>query len=103
MEVFNMVRELNLEEYSIIAIIGDDATFQEAVNGVLQREDKRKLPFAFIPNTPESDICWCLGIMSLDHALDFIVKGEAIPIDTTRVLLDADNESSLPTDPVERY
>jgi len=41
--------------------------------------------------------------MSLDHALDYIVKGECLPIDTTRVLLDHDNENNLSTDPEERY
>lgn len=95
MEIYNKVKDLNLDMYSIIAIAGDDGTFQEAVNGMLARTDEKKLPVAFIPNTTESDICFSLGIMDQDLALDFIVKAECIPIDTVRVLIDTDSPGEL--------
>ena len=92
MSTFNSVKETEIHLFSAICVVGDDDTFQEAVNGMLAREDGEKLPLAFIPNGIESDICYSMGINSLDEALDHIIKAEAIPIDTTRVLLDHDLE-----------
>ena len=50
------------------------------------------MPLSFIPNGCESDICLSLGVADMDNALDYVCKAECIPIDTTRVLIDADNE-----------
>ena len=103
-EVLNMVKgDVDFEAISAIAIIGDDGTFQEVINGMMLREDKKKVPVAFVPTCADSDISWSLGIMGTDQALDLIVKKECIPIDTTRVLIDQENEANLPEDPVERY
>ena len=96
LDTFNFAKDLDTEKYSVVVAIGDDATFHEVVNGMLAREDKAKLPVAIIPTTTESDLCLSLGISSMDHALDFLVKGEATPMDTTRVLLDHDREDTLP-------
>ena len=100
-EVYDMTLELDLEKYSTIAVAGDDATFQEAMNGMLARPDQKKLPMALLPNGAESDICKSLGIETLDVALDYIVKQECIPIDTVRVLIDADNTAEV--DPADMY
>ena len=62
---------------------------------MLARTDEKKLPVALLPNGGESDICFSLGIMSLDEALDTIVKAECIPIDTVRVLIDKDSPTEL--------
>ena len=103
MEIYNLTKELEIEKYSTIAVAGDDGTFQEAINGMLARTDEKKLPVALLPNGCESDICTSLGIMSLDEALDTIVKAECIPIDTVRVLIDKDSPTDLlPEDEYEK-
>jgi len=104
MEAYKLIKNMeNLSDYNLICVAGDDNTFQEVVNGMLIREDGVKLPLGFLPNECQSDILAALGIMSLELALDNIVKAECIGIDTTRVLLDHDNEASLPEDVEERY
>ena len=100
-EVYDMTLELDLEKYSTIAVAGDDATFQEAMNGMLARPDGKKLPLALLPNGADSDICKSLGIETLDVALDYIVKSDCIPIDTVRVLIDADKTEEV--DPADMY
>ena len=67
------------------------------VDVCLQRADKVKIPVAFMPNGSGNDLCSALGIChSLDIALNFIVKGECIKIDTIRVLADHESEDTLP-------
>ena len=70
---------------------------------MLSREDKKKVPIGLIPNGNESDICKSLGIMDIDIALGNIVRAQAVPMDTTRVLIDCDEPDYLPNDVEERY
>ena len=65
--------------------VGGDGTYHDVVNGMLTREDDARLPIAFIPNGSSNDLCSSLGILSIDHALEFIINGEAVKIDTVRV------------------
>ena len=65
---------------------------------MLAREDKKRLPIGLIPTGQSNDTARSLGIPLDDvvKAIDHIKKGEAIAVDTTRVLLDHDSESSVP-------
>ena len=85
-----------MDKYSVMCAAGGDGTYNEVINGMLAREDKRKIPVALIPNGSGNDLCRSVGIWSLDHALDYICKGECIPLDSIRVLLDHESEDSLP-------
>jgi len=68
------------------------------VNGMLARPDKKRLPVGLIPTGTSNDMARSLGLQAggLELAINYIAKGEAIPVDTTRVLLDHDSESYLP-------
>lgn len=68
----------------------------EVVNGLLHRKDKKRLPVAFIPNGSGNDLCVSLKITDLDVALDYIVKGEIIKIDTVKHLIDYEKEEDIP-------
>ncbi len=59
------------------------------------REDKKKVPLAFIPNGSGNDTCKSIGIYSIDQALDYIRKGDLVKIDLNRVLVDSDNFEEL--------
>ncbi len=69
---------------------GGDGTYHEVVNGMLARNDGLKIPIGMIPNGSGNDTCTSIGILTLDNALDYIVKGELIPLDTVRILIDYD-------------
>ena len=68
--------------------MGGDGTFHEVVNGMLHRDDKKRIPFAFIPNGTGNDAARALSVIDVNIALDYIVKGDVVKIDLTRVLLD---------------
>jgi len=89
---------LEIDNYSALIAIGGDGTFNQMVNGMIAREDKKKLPVGLIPTGQSNDVARSLGFSSemLITAIDNIAKGEAIPVDTTRVILDNDSEATLP-------
>ena len=68
------------------------------VNGMLARSDKERIPVGLIPTGQSNDMARSLGLSAerIASAIDNIAKGEAIAVDTTRVLLDHDSESTLP-------
>ena len=95
-DTFRYARDLDMDKYSVLCAAGGDGTYHEVINGMLARDDKRKIPMCFLPNGSGNDLCNSLGIWSLDHALDYICKDECIPIDTVRVLLDHETEDTIP-------
>ena len=101
-DTFRFARDLDIDKYSVLCATGGDGTYHEVINGMLSRKDGKKIPIALIPNGSGNDLSNCLGIWSLDHALDYICSGEAIPLDSCRVLLDHKTEETLP-EGEERY
>lgn len=68
--------------------VGGDGTYHEVVNGMLHRFDMQKIPVAFIPNGSGNDTLRSLSVFDVNQALDYIVKGDIIKLDLTRILLD---------------
>ena len=95
-DTFRYTKDLDIDKYSVLCAAGGDGTYHEVINGMLAREDKRKIPIAVIPNGSGNDLCSSIGIWTLDHALDYIVKGECIALDTIRCLYDHETEDSVP-------
>lgn len=48
----------------MLVACGGDGTCHEVVNGMMMRDDKKKIPIGFIPNGSGDDLCSSLGIMS---------------------------------------
>ena len=92
LSAFNKVKTCDLSNYSTIILIGGDGTLHEGVNGMLMREDKLKVPVAFVPSGTGNDTCSCLNIKSVNDALESIKKGQTIGIDVIKVLVDYENE-----------
>lgn len=65
---------------------------------MLARPDKKRLPIGIIPTGQSNDLARSFGLTSemIANAIANIVRGEAIAVDTTRVLIDNDSESYLP-------
>lgn len=96
MDTYNFAKDLDLTKYSVLCCCGGDGTYHETVNGMLNRDDKLKIPVAFLPNGSGNDLCNALGIMSLEIGLNYLVKGHCIKMDTVRVLADHEDEENLP-------
>jgi Diacylglycerol kinase catalytic domain len=87
---------LDMDKYSALIAVGGDGTYHEVVNGMLHRGDKRRLPVGFIPNGSGNDTLRAYNVTTIDLALDYIVKGDLLKVDLTRVLLDYDSEADIP-------
>jgi diacylglycerol kinase family enzyme len=53
----------------------------EVVNGLMYREDGRRLPVAFIPNGTGNDTLFNFGVTTVEEAFAFILKGNVIKMD----------------------
>jgi diacylglycerol kinase family enzyme len=96
---FRLANEvLDLNEYGAIIIAGGDGTVSEVINGMLAREDGKSVPIGIVPTGQNNDIARSLGITDMEIAMNYITNSEAIGIDTTRVLLDCDDEANLAKD-----
>ena len=96
MDTYNFAKDLDLSKYSVLCCCGGDGSYHEVVNGLLNREDKVKIPVAFMPNGSGNDLCRALGSDNLENALNYLVKGECIKMDTVKVLMDHEDEETLP-------
>ena len=78
--------------------MGGDGTFNQMINGMLARADKKRLPVGLIPTGQANDFARSVGLSvdAIEAAIDGIAKGEAIAVDTIRLLIDNDSESTLP-------
>jgi len=95
LDPYRKVFELDMDTFSALIAVGGDGTFNQVVNGMLARPDKKRLPVGLIPTGQSNDMARSLGLPSgsIDLALSYIAKGEVIGVDTTRVLLDHETES----------
>lgn len=93
---WELAHELEMDKYSALVAVGGDGTYHEVVNGMLHRKDGRQLPVAFIPNGSGNDTLRGLDVFDLDKALDYIIKGDIIKIDSTKLLIDYENAGDVP-------
>ncbi len=89
---------LEIDNYSAIVAVGGDGTYHEVVNGVLFREDKKKIPFGFIPNGSANDTNSSFGCLNIETAIDYIIKGDTIKMDIVKIMLDHEKEEDITLD-----
>lgn len=95
---WKLAEEADLDKYSILVAVGGDGTYHEVVNGMLHRADKKRIPVAFIPNGSGNDTLRSFGVFDVAKALDYLVKGDIIKVDVTKVLIDYESEDQIPAD-----
>jgi diacylglycerol kinase family enzyme len=59
------------------------------------RQDKKKIPVAFIPNGSGNDTCKSIGVSTIEEALKYIEKGDLLKVDLNRVYIDANTFEEL--------
>lgn len=62
---------------------------------MLHREDKRRLPIAFIPNGKSNNLCKSFSISDIDRALDYVVAGHIIKMDVMKLTIDHEDEEEI--------
>lgn len=91
MDGWKIAQTISAEETSALIAVGGDGTLHEVVNGMMFRQDKKRIPIAFVPNGSGNDTCKSLGIDSIDRALEYIQKGDLVKIDLNRVHVDSES------------
>ena len=89
-------KEIDFSEFSALIAVGGDGTLHEVINGMMMREDGKKLPIALVPNGSGNDLVGSLGCKDLDMAIDWIIKGDVIKMDLNKMLIDADSRDDIP-------
>ena len=80
-------QELDLEEVCGLCQIGGDGTFHELVNGLLSREDGKKVPLGYIPGGTGNSFMYDLECLEPLEAIKRIIKGETKQIDVVEVMM----------------
>ena len=81
----DIVRTCNYNDYSSICAVGGDGTLNEILNGMLTRDDERKIPIGMIPGGTGNSFMKSLGSLDLAKALMDIIKNEPSLVDVIKV------------------
>ena len=92
---WEIAETIDLDKYSALVAVGGDGTYHEVVNGMLHRPDKKRIPIGFIPNGSGNDTLRSLWVTDPAKALDYMVKGDLLTVDLTRVMFDFDSDEEL--------
>lgn len=86
-----------IEQFSALFLVGGDGTIHEGLNGLMRRQDKKRIPVGLLPNGTGDDFCGSLGLNINDtlNALKLALKGDVIKIDIIKILIDHESEEEL--------
>jgi diacylglycerol kinase family enzyme len=95
-QTFEIANTFDIDQYSALAVSGGDGSIHEVLNGMFYRQDKKRIPVAFIPNGSGNDMCAGLMLRDVNRALDYLVKGDMIKIDCMKINLDYERYEDIP-------
>lgn len=75
---FELIQKADLSKYDGIVCVGGDGTFSEIVNGLLKREDWKKvckIPIGIIPAGTSNGMATSLGFVDMKTAIYAIARG----------------------------
>ncbi|MCA9261021.1 MAG: hypothetical protein KDA61_17520, partial [Planctomycetales bacterium] len=71
--------------YDLIGVVGGDGTVHEAVNGMLERSDGRRVPLGLLPTGTGNTVHADLGCAELNTSVRWIVEETTMEIDVAEV------------------
>ena len=69
MDALNFVKDMDIDKYSAVYAVGGDGIIHEVVNGIMRRQDKKKIPLGFIPNGSGNDTVGGIQVDNIKEAL----------------------------------
>tara|TARA_A100001037_G_scaffold45214_1_gene36344 strand:+ start:1035 stop:1925 length:891 start_codon:yes stop_codon:yes gene_type:complete len=90
-----IIQTLNLSDYEGILIVGGDGSFHEIVNGMLKRNDDKRIPIGIIPAGTGNSFLLDLNITNTATALDNIIKGKTKKIDLLKITYEKELKYSI--------
>ena len=95
MDAFEKARKCDIDQYAALGSVGGDGIHFEVFNGMLKRDDKKKIPLWMIPNGSGNATCRNYNNGSIDDSTSAIKKGDVIKTDIIKVLLDYESEADI--------
>lgn len=80
-----IVLNYNFDSLHCICIIGGDGSFHEAINGMLNRKDQKKIPLALIPSGSGNSLCRDLDLLDPLKATKNIINQNKMKIDILKI------------------
>ena len=80
-----LANQLNINEYDGFIGIGGDGTLHEIVNGLLTRNDQKKIPIGIIPGGSGNSYMHDLGMTNPIDAAKNIINGKKLYVDTVKI------------------
>jgi len=62
LDPYRKAYDLEIDNFSAMICVGGDGTFNQMVNGMLARPDKKRLPVGIIPTGQSNDMARSLGL-----------------------------------------
>ncbi|MBN1927453.1 MAG: diacylglycerol kinase family lipid kinase [Prolixibacteraceae bacterium] len=85
-----LANTISYDGYDALCVIGGDGTMHEIVNGMLKRDDKKKLPIGLIPGGTGNSFMHDVDALDPEVAVLRILTGRLRPVDIAHV--DANGE-----------
>ena len=86
--ISDIVKESDISNYFSIVIMGGDGSFHEAINGIMNRIDKKLIPIGIIPNGSGNSLCRDLNLLNPLKAAKAIANNQRIQIDIGKITTD---------------
>ena len=80
----NLVKNCNFNEYSSVCAIGGDGTLNEVLNGMLTRDDQRKVPIGLVPGGTGNSFMKTLDLLEPLEAIMKIINNKPRSVDIMR-------------------
>tara|TARA_Y100001970_G_scaffold110511_1_gene138034 strand:+ start:269 stop:1156 length:888 start_codon:yes stop_codon:yes gene_type:complete len=80
----NLVKNFNFNEYSSVCAVGGDGTLNEVLNGMLGRDDQKKVPIGLVPGGTGNSFMKTLDLLEPLEAIMKIINNKPRSIDIMR-------------------
>ena len=80
-----LIYNLNIDSFDKLCVIGGDGTFHEVINGLLTRNDKKKIPIGLIPGGSGNSLMHTIGCLDPCKAAHIVISGNPKPIDVAKI------------------
>lgn len=85
---YEITNALDLKKYDVIAIIGGDGTMHEVINGMMDRQDKVKIPIGLITAGTGNALMHDLDALDPIKATQNIIEGKKLKIDIAKIMME---------------
>ena len=80
-----LINNVDLEAFDKLCVIGGDGTFHEVINGLLTRNDTKKIPVGLIPGGSGNSLMHTIGCLDTCKAAQIVISGNPKPLDVAKI------------------